>query len=203
MTSTRILIFAKAPLPCLAKTRLIPALGAEGAAKLAGKMLYHAMAEALKVDDAQVELCMSPDPDHHAWANVTIPREVLCSAQGEGNLGERLARASKMAIEFHGSILLMGTDCPQLTKEQISAAQKALEQCTCVLIPASDGGYVLLGFRAFDPSLFQGIAWSTETVAEETRQKIKALGWSLQEFPALSDIDLPEDLSQLPSTWQT
>ncbi|EWS63201.1 transferase 1, rSAM/selenodomain-associated [Hydrogenophaga sp. T4] len=70
-----------------------------------------------------------------------------------------------------------------------------------VMIPATDGGYVLLGLRRFDVSLFLDIAWSTEHVAAATRDRLSALGWSLNEKAPLHDIDEPYDLRWLPTDW--
>ncbi|MCY1551679.1 transferase 1, rSAM/selenodomain-associated [compost metagenome] len=69
-------------------------------------------------------------------------------------------------------------------------------------MPAFDGGYVLLGLNRFDASLFAGIAWSTATVAQETRRRVEQLGWSLQTLPTLHDIDEPADLRWLPAHLQ-
>jgi uncharacterized protein len=182
---TRIIIFAKAPVPGRAKTRLIPALGAEEAARLAAEMLERTVAEALATG-LEVELCGDPDPA--GWYRGP---PVALAAQGEGDLGERLARAAARAT---GGILLIGTDCPDLGRERLRSAATALESHDSVLHPAEDGGYVLLGLRRFDPSLFEGISWSSDAVAGQTIARIEALGWSLDLRQALRDIDRPEDL---------
>ena len=91
--SPRLVIFAKAPQAGNVKTRLIPALGAQGASALAQRMLAHGLQQALQSNAGPVELCMSPPPGDGAWDNVAIPAAVLRSAQGEGDLGERMARA--------------------------------------------------------------------------------------------------------------
>ena len=70
------------------------------------------------------------------------------------------------------------------------------------MVPAEDGGYVLLGMNSFDPSLFSSIPWSTSRVAALTRQQISQLGWTLAELPVLPDIDEPEDLRWLPASWK-
>ena len=182
----RILIFAKAPVAGRVKTRLIPALGAECAARLAEAMLARTVAEAL-ASGLGVELVGEPDPA--GWYGGP---EIALSAQGEGDLGARLARAAARA---RGPVLLIGADCPALDRRRLAATAEALERHDAVLHPAEDGGYVLLGLRLFDPSLFEGIAWSGPDVAAETLARIAALGWSVDLRETLRDIDEPGDLA--------
>ena len=193
---TRIVIFAKAPVPGRVKTRLIPALGAEAAAELAADMLRRTAAEALASGVGAVELCADPDPGDPAWIR-RIPIGLSVTAQGEGELGERLARAAQRLIEGGERVLLIGGDCPELDRDRLAAAAGALERHDAVIHPALDGGYALLGLRRFDRSLFDDIAWSTDRVAAETIERIKALGWALLVGETLRDVDEPEDLRAL------
>jgi rSAM/selenodomain-associated transferase 1 len=124
---------------------------------------------------------------------------VRLAAQGEGDLGERLARAVGRVIGEGDRILLVGTDCPELDRTRLRAAAEALEAHDAVIHPALDGGYALLGLRRFDATLFTGIAWSTDKVASQTVARIDALGWSLQVLDTLHDIDEPADLFPSPS----
>ena len=190
----RVVIFAKAPVPGLAKTRLIPALGADGAAQLAARMLERTVADAGAAGLGVPELCATPEPNAPEWRG-RAPAGVRSTTQGEGNLGERLARAAGRVIEEGEGVLLIGTDCPELDAERLRAAARKLETHDAVIYPASDGGYVLLGLRRFDPSLFSGIAWSTSTVAADTAARVAALGWTLFTGDTLSDIDEPADLA--------
>jgi rSAM/selenodomain-associated transferase 1 len=201
MKKSHIIIFAKAPLPGLAKTRLIPALGAEGAARLARVMLQHTLREALAVGADCVELCTTPGPKDQAWMDCELPVSMMRSDQGEGILGERLARASERALVGSDAVLLIGTDCPGLNSRLLHEALTALQHSEAVMIPAMDGGYVLLGIKRFEPSLFEGIAWSTSTVAEATRERISQLSWRLHCLPAVCDVDEPADLKHLPEGW--
>jgi rSAM/selenodomain-associated transferase 1 len=193
---TRIVIFAKAPVPGKAKTRLIPALGAEGAARLAQEMLERTVSESV-ASGLRVELCATPAPSGAEW-EAFLPK-VDAIDQGEGDLGERLARAAARVIDAGENILLIGTDCPDLERERLKAAAEALEHYDAVLHPAQDGGYVLLGLRRLDAAIFSGIAWSTASVAAETIARIEALSWPLHIGETLRDVDEPEDLARLPS----
>ena len=202
MNPIRIVIFARAPLPGLAKTRLISALGESGAAALAHKMLRHAVAEAGAANVGEVELCVTPSPEAPQWRSfLDSSWQVDWQAQGEGNLGDRLARASQRNIEAGRSVLLIGADCPMLTAEHLCEAARKLEESDAVMIPSMDGGYVLLGLKQYHPTVFHGIAWSTDTVAFETLCRIAVLRWSVAQLTRLRDIDEPSDLSYLPEGW--
>ncbi|MCK9503837.1 MAG: TIGR04282 family arsenosugar biosynthesis glycosyltransferase [Porticoccaceae bacterium] len=197
-----IVIFAKAPLPGFAKTRLIPALGEEGAAALATKLLAHTIAAARSAHIGAVELWVTPNPQHQVWSTLDISKTLTLRAQGDGDLGQRMARAARRVIAQGSSVLLIGSDCPQLDSGGLQAAAQALAHHDCCLVPALDGGYTLLGLRHYHSSLFTGMPWSTPEVADITRERIRELGWSLAEFPPLADIDEPADLVNLPAHWR-
>lgn len=196
----RIVVLAKAPRPGLAKTRLIPALGTAGAARLARRMLDHALAQARAAGAGPVELCMSPGPDDPAWRGVDLPGDVDRSAQGEGDLGQRMARVVRR-VTADRPVLLMGTDCPALTGARIADAARALARHEAALIPASDGGYVLIGLRAPCDAVFQAMHWSTSRVAAETLRRFAAAGLGVWRGPTLDDVDEPADLRHLPGDW--
>ncbi len=201
MAKIRIVIFAKLPAAGFAKTRLIPALGSVGAARLAQQMLHHTVREALAAAVGTVELCVTPSPDEPEWRQQKLPHEVNLSYQGEGDLGDRLSRAARRTLQSGESILLIGTDCPALNAKQIKEAADALSHSDAVLIPATDGGYVLLGVNQFHEALFNTIAWSTATVSAETIIRMQRLKWSIELLPACHDIDEPSDLAHLPQDW--
>ncbi|MDP3190690.1 TIGR04282 family arsenosugar biosynthesis glycosyltransferase [Rhodoferax sp.] len=198
MKPVRVVIFAKAPLAGLAKTRLIPALGRQGAAEMAKRLLGHTLREAVAAQVGPVELCVTPSVDHPIWSTLTIPKSVLLTEQGEGDLGERMARAARRVLGAGESVLLIGTDCPQLHAAQLQQAASALQHAHAALLPAFDGGYVLLGLNQFDASVFPGIAWSTDSVASATFQRLAQLNWRVHIGPTLHDIDEPPDLKWLP-----
>lgn len=202
MKTTRILIFAKAPLPGFAKTRLVPALGAAGAAALARRMLEHAAHAALAAATGPVELCATPAPADRAWEAVALPPALLRSDQGEGDLGARMARAAARTLATGERVLLIGADCPALDAARLRAAARALDAHDASLVPSADGGYALLGLKAFRPELFDGLRWSTSTVAAATLARIARLGWRVQRLPTVHDIDTPADLRWLPAAWR-
>ena len=197
---TCIILFAKYPAPNKAKTRLQPALGVDGAACMARQLLLHSIEQAIDTGFS-VELCVSPAPTDPCWQAFDLSDSLRWSAQAEGDLGLRMLIASQLALQRFDKVVLIGTDCPSLTSACIQTAVQQLNQHDAVMIPAADGGYVLLGFREVDDSLFSDIVWSTPSVAAVTKQRIAALGWTLTLFDPLHDIDEPTDLKHLPSGW--
>ena len=201
MKPVRILIFAKEPKAGFSKTRLIPALGAQGAAALALRLLTHTLHETIASEVGLVELCVTPLRSEAAWRALGVPQRVDLTDQGEGDLGARMARAAARTLAAGESVLLVGTDCPQLDAVQLQQAAKALRTADATLIPALDGGDVLLGLNRFDATVFSNITWSTSTVAAVTQERFRLLGWRVKTLAALPDIDEPADLQYLPQQW--
>jgi uncharacterized protein len=196
----RIIVFAKAPRAGFAKTRLIPALGAGGAAALATRLLLHTLHEALQAQVGKVELCRTPLNDP-LWHTLPLPQGLDVSDQEGGDLGERLARAAHRSLSADRPCILIGTDCPALDAQALRDVAAAMRQHDAVIVPASDGGYVALGLRAFVPSIFTEMAWSTEVVAQETESRLWQAGLSVHRMRVLHDIDEAADLQHLPTDW--
>ena len=201
MMPIRIVIMAKASVAGFAKTRLIPALGGEGAAQLAKKMLHHTLATALASKLGSVEICATPDPADSVWQNLDLPSNVIWSAQGEGDLGQRMARAVARTTRHGEAILLIGTDCPAIDVFTLHEAAQALQDYDASLLPTYDGGYALLGLKKFNATPFDNMRWSTSTVAQETLKRMQQLGWKTKVLPTLHDIDETADLHYLPPEW--
>lgn len=191
----RVVVFAKAPVAGAVKTRLIPALGPDGAAALAARMLERTIAQVTSAG-LDLELCVAPDLDALEWRGF-LPEGLRVTDQGTGDLGERLARAAERVIGGGQAAMLIGTDCPALDADRLRDAAARLGTHDAALIPALDGGYVLLGLTRFHPSLFDRIEWSTAAVAATTMERVAALGWSLFVGEGLRDIDEPADLVHL------
>ena len=201
MMPARIVIMAKAPVAGFAKTRLIPALGADGAARLAQKMLSHTLATALASKLGVVEICAAPDPTDSVWQNLDLPSNVIWSAQGEGDLGQRMARAAARTTRGGEAVLLIGTDCPAIDVFTLHEAAQALQDYDASLLPTYDGGYALLGLKKFNATPFDNMLWSNSTVAQETLKRMQQLGWKTKVLPTLHDIDETADLHYLPPEW--
>jgi len=190
-----LVVMAKAPWPGRAKTRLIPALGPRGAADLAEQMLVRTLAAARASGVGRVELCAEPEPSSPAWRRVALPEGLAYSAQGDGDLGDRMAGVSARLLASGEAVMLMGTDCVQMSPELLRRAAKALAESDAVLYPTRDGGYALLGLRRFAPEIFAGMPWSTDRVFALTRDRLQRLGWRVHLGECLDDVDQPEDLA--------
>ncbi|NEX21202.1 glycosyltransferase [Thiorhodococcus mannitoliphagus] len=194
----RTLIFARAPIAGQVKTRLIPALGAAGAAALHLRLLAHLVDSLSAAKLTPLELWVTPDTSHPCFASLAENDGVSLHIQRGADLGERLAAAAASGLTRADAVILIGTDCPQLSPRYLSRAIDQLDQHDAVLGPAMDGGYVLLGLKRPASHLFAEIPWGGDRVAELTRQRLGDLGWSWAELTALPDIDRPEDLRHLP-----
>jgi rSAM/selenodomain-associated transferase 1 len=199
--STAIVVFAKAPVPGLAKTRLAPALGEAGAAALAERMLRQALAQAVAADVGPVELCAAPDATHPALQAAAAAQGIRLTEQGTGDLGLRMHRALARSLMRHGRVLLIGTDAPALDAAVLRRAATALQDHDAVFVPALDGGYALVGQRRADPRWFADMRWSQDRVMEDTRERLRAASVRWAELPAVADIDEPADLVHLPTDW--
>ncbi|MDR9424908.1 MAG: TIGR04282 family arsenosugar biosynthesis glycosyltransferase [Marinobacter sp.] len=197
MKPVRIIIIAKEPRPGLAKTRLIPALGAEGAAGLADRLLRYTLQQALAADTGPVELCVAPDMHAPFWPSLVGKAPVTLTQQEAGDLGTRMATAAQQGLGQGTPVMLIGTDCPALDVGRLRTMARLLADHDACLCPVRDGGYSLLGLQRLDGSLFQDMPWSTDRVAALTRQRLDRLGWSWQESELLADVDEPTDLSHL------
>jgi hypothetical protein len=194
LSRTNIAILAKAPVAGLAKTRLIPSIGAHAAAVLQERLTERTVATALAATIGPVTLWCAPDPSHPSFRELCLHRPVTLNRQPEGDLGARMLAA--MAVER--ATLVIGSDCPAFTAAHLRAAAHALHDGgDVVLIPAEDGGYVLIGTRAPHPGLFAGMTWGTASVLAETRARIAALRLKSIELAPLWDVDTEPDLARL------
>jgi rSAM/selenodomain-associated transferase 1 len=192
-----IAVFAKAPVPGQAKTRLIPLLGADGAARLQAQLLDAALAKATAVGGAACTLWVAGALDHPAVAAAAARYAVAVQPQQGADLGARMhaaiAHTLGSARASIGNCLLIGTDCPALTTAHLAQAAAALATHDVVLGPADDGGYVLIGMRQPQATLFKDIAWGSSTVLQATRARIAVARLRVFELPSLPDLDTPED----------
>lgn len=193
----QIAVLAKAPIAGLAKTRLIPALGPRGAARLQRDFTRRALRTAVATGLGPVTLWCAPHADHRFFRALRRTMSVDCLVQASGDLGERMHTAFRLHCA-QGPLLLIGTDCPALSQDYLREAARALcDGHDAVFGPAEDGGYVLVGLRSPQPYLFSRMAWSTPTVMPETRARAQSLGLRVMELPMLWDVDVPADLPRL------
>ena len=199
----RLIVFTRFPRPGTTKTRLIPALGREGAAALQRRLTGMTLAavEPLRQDSGQdrgVVVEIRYAGGHRAAMLDWLGDRYLYGAQGRGDLGERLARAGRDAFRRGATkVVIIGTDCPALTAEVVSRAFLHLATADLVVGPALDGGYYLIGLNRPTPELFKDIPWGSSLVLRATLAQAGRLGLSAARLPILRDLDRPEDLEQL------
>jgi len=192
-----LIIFTRYPEPGITKTRLIPALGAVGAATLQRQMTEYVLAQAQLMQSIE-RVCVQV---RFAGGNKQLMQNWLgnnieCLAQGEGDLGQKMANS--LISAFHNqtkSAVIIGSDCPGLTPLLIAKAFQQLHLGSdLVLGSAIDGGYYLIGINRFIPQLFAGISWGSDRVFEQTVAIAESLNLATAYLPPLADIDRPEDL---------
>jgi rSAM/selenodomain-associated transferase 1 len=190
-----IAILAKAPVPGFAKTRLIPTIGAHAAAVLQERLTERTIATALAAEIGPVTLWCAPDATHRTFVKLVTETRVTLRPQPQGDLGARMSAAT---AGCKGPVLVIGTDCPALTEVHLRGAASTLRDgMDVILIPAEDGGFVLIGTRSAQPALFTDIDWGTSAVLAQTRARIVDLRLALAERPPLWDVDTESDLARL------
>lgn len=196
MSRTTIVVFTRLPRAGEAKTRMIPVLGAEGAARLQERMTRQVVARAwvhaVATGGRLVVAATGCTPrEMRSWLG---PVEVV--PQEDGDLGERLSRV--IEGEFRrgaGKVIVVGADCPRLDSRHLAAAESALQNNSLVYGPAEDGGYYLVGLSRPLAGIFNGIAWGTGAVLAQSLATARSAGIEPALIARLPDVDEAEDLS--------
>lgn len=189
-----ILLFAKAPVPGSVKTRLIPALGAERAARLAETLAVATLEAALASSVGPVSLWGAPDLAHPFFSTMLKRYAITLAVQEGPDLGARMEEALSRTLRHHAGAILTGTDLLHPTPGLYQEAARALQSgALATLAPNPDGGYVLIGLRHMIPSLFRGMAWGNPGVYAETLGRLKAYTESVVVLAPERDVDTPGD----------
>ena len=197
----RLIVFTRFPEPGKTKTRLIPALGPNGAARLQRQMTEHIIAAAAKLSNRPgltIEV-------YHEGGNTDLMQEWLGSqftyrSQGTGNIGRRMLRAFENAFQDEmATAVIVGSDIPKISANIIQQAFEGLQKNDLVLGPAHDGGYYLIGIKNTIPAetyncLFDDINWGTDRVLSQTLQTARESGLRFILLEPLDDVDSPVDL---------
>jgi rSAM/selenodomain-associated transferase 1 len=194
-----LLVFARAPVVGHVKTRLIAALGEQGACRLYEQLVSQTLQRACAARGAQVQLWVAGDPANEFVQQCARRFRVPVFQQHGADLGQRMAGAfdhAFCAVRPVAGCVLIGTDCPAQSVEDLEQAEQALRSNDAVLQPAQDGGYVLIGLRGAQPRLFEAIDWGSRRVAAQTLQRAASLGLSLHALRTVPDLDDEEDLSR-------
>jgi len=189
--------FAKISIAGHVKTRLIPALGEQGALQLHQQLVRHTWRSLNTAQLASVELWRDQNTASSFFDDLS-PAVNSAHVQRGADLGERMANAVTVVLERCDVVLIVGSDCPQLDAGYIESALQALyEGSEVVLGPASDGGYVLIGMRRAVPQVFSNVDWGSDQVLLQTRHRLQALNCEWHELPERWDVDRPEDVQKL------
>ena len=196
LSRDRVIVFTRYPEAGKTKTRLIPELGAEGAAELQRHMAEHAISRVRELATSRrISIEVSYQGGNPVLMKQWLGGDILFREQDGNDLGERMLTAFLDAF-CNGAerVLLMGTDCPDITAQILEKAFQELERSDLVLGPAEDGGYYLIGLKEAYPELFVNVPWGTEKVLERTLEIAAVKGLSAGLVDRLHDVDRPEDL---------
>ena len=187
----KLIVFLKAPRPGEVKTRLAKALGKDGACAAYRKLVETLLSNLKKVPE--IELCYSPG-DAQSEIEPWLRSGWQAAPQTDGNLGARLAAAFARSFAAGAErVVIIGSDCPNVTRKDIDEAFENLASRDLVVGPAIDGGYWLIGLRQPQPALFEKIPWSSENVLAETLSRARGSGLKIHLLRLLSDVDTAED----------
>ncbi len=191
-----LIVFSRYPEPGKTKTRMIPALGAEGAAQLQKKMTEDTLAEARKLlDDHATKVTVFFAGGNQQLMQKWLGADWIYQPQTEGDLGVKMHSAFQTSFdEGSNKVVIIGIDCPDLNAQLLTESFQLLTEKDLVLGPAQDGGYYLIGLRYLIPELLQNISWGTSQVFAQTTAIATQLNLATAYLPILNDIDRPEDL---------
>ena len=182
-------------MPGAVKTRLCPPLTFDEAASLHGTLVLDTIERATGLPDVTLYVASAPDIAHPFFKVLEGRYGARLLPQEGEDLGARMSGAMQKAFSLgHRRVILIGTDLPSLTRKHLSQAVNQLGNHDLVLGPTLDGGYYLIALSRPVAELFDGMAWSTTTVLEETRRKAATLELSVTLLPSLRDLDDLEDL---------
>ena len=187
-------MLSKAPDPGQVKTRLIPLLGESGAAGLYEGLLRSTLEMAVNSDLCPVDLWCSPTMAHPFFQQCRQQYGVELNQQTEGDIGCRMSHALESASRSSRLLVLIGADCPALSTDDLEEAFDLLDRGTEVVLgPAEDGGYYLVGMSGLYPFVFGEVPWSTPTVLDLTKTRLKSQQVKWQCLTAHRDLDTPDD----------
>jgi len=187
-------IFARAPSPGRAKTRLIPLLRARGAADFQAALLADTVRKVSTLPgliSRYIFISGHDFPVKSALADYTLKRQRGRDLEG------RLGRAFRQLLQRHKVAVIIGTDSPLLPSKILRQAESELHFCDAVLGPCPDGGYYLIGLRRMSPGLFRGVRWGTPHAFRDTLGNFLRRGFSCSILEPVTDIDRPVDFRRL------
>lgn len=187
--------FARAPVAGAVKTRMLPSLTPEQACKLHRELVLWTCDTLVGARLGAVQLAVTGARDDPLFLRCLERGAGAIVAQRGRDLGERMLHALADGLAHYDSVMLVGSDCPDIDRDYLALALAQLAEVQVVLGPARDGGYVLIGARRVEPALFRDINWGSDTVYADTVARLEGLGLSWADLPPLADIDRPQDLA--------
>lgn len=191
-----VLVFSKAPVAGEVKTRLVPHISFEQAARLHAELTRDRLQVCTEAGLCDVQLWCSPDLRHPFFAECRDRYGIELQTQKGGDLGERMSNAIKAMLGRYRKIIIIGSDAPALDGGAIDTAIAALDDNDIVLVPAEDGGYVLIGAVTHREGLLADVPWGTENVLADTLRNVRQLGLEYRLNGECWDVDRPEDLQR-------
>jgi len=193
---TAILVFCKAPIAGQVKTRLMPDLSAEQARDVHIELSQRILKIVSQSNYCPVQLWCSPDITDAFFQTCTDDYPLSLHTQKGNDLGARMHHAISHELQSYSKVLLVGCDCPSLTIDDFDFAINKLNTNDVVIAPAEDGGYVMIGMKQANPTLFRNITWSDEHVLDTTRQRAKKANLNWFEIQEQWDVDVIDDLNR-------
>jgi len=198
-----LIVFAKAPLEAQCKTRLIPLLGEIGATEFYKGLLQHCLRTVSQLEHADIALYATPHIQHPLLPQLAANYNTTLPLPRGHDLGGRMHHAIQQELQQYQRVVLIGSDCPGITRDYLEQAFAALQHSDLVIGPATDGGYVLIGGRRISPTIFANTHWGSDQVLKQCLCNIRDTGFSHQCLASQQDIDTPEDFLQYQLQLQT
>jgi len=183
MSESLLVVMAKTPELGKVKTRLAKTLGDEYTLGVY-EFLLNTTLNAVENSGLTARVYWTSRPNDHSGK---------IFLQIEGDLGEKMKAVFEDSFATFSPVIMIGTDCPDITSEILQQAEVALKEADCVFGPASDGGYYLIGMKHFYPSLFKNISWSTDRVLKQSIEICEKEGLKYRLLETLTDIDEEKD----------
>ncbi|MGD1155853.1 MAG: TIGR04282 family arsenosugar biosynthesis glycosyltransferase [Terriglobia bacterium] len=197
-TTSALAVFTRSASPGRTKTRLIPLLGAQGAAGLHAALVCDTLRKVDSLPPAIARYVFLACPRRQAGpALASLPPQFRLLRQRGLDLGQRLQNAFRILLRHYSRLVVIGTDSPLLPPQALREAFAELQVCDAVLGPCRDGGYYLIGLRRLDAGLFQGVGWSTAHAFRDTLSNLLRRGYSCSVLEPCGDVDRPADVVQL------
>jgi len=198
MSDSLLMIFVKNLIPGMVKVRLAEDIGIDKALDVYDELVHHThkITRRLEVDKA-VYYSEYVEPED-IWGN----GDFTLTLQKGTTLGEKMHHAFDEAFDSYHKVIIIGSDCYDLDAKTVRLAFEVLEKNDVVVGPAADGGYYLLGMKAFFPPFFKDKEYSTDRVLKELLEETEHLKLSVYQLPVLNDIDTLEDLKEAGIAWE-